>query len=306
MYYRTLLKFVFAIALMAASSARATVQVFACEPEWAALATEDRRRQGGGHGGHQRPAGPALYPGPAQPDRRYSGSRPGDLFRRRLEAGWLPVLLGKGNNPKVQPPAGYLLASDYVNRLEIPAQLDRAQGDIHAEGNPHIQTDPRNIALVANVIAERLQQVDPGNAQNYQQGLAAFQDKWGRAIAAWERQAAPLRGKAVVPHHKSWVYLENWLGLVEVATLEPKPGVPPSAAHLQELLVQLQASPAGLIIRAPYQDPQASEWLTKQTGIPNAVLPFTVGGTPEADNLYSLFDVTLRTLLDNMVPKNAQ
>jgi zinc/manganese transport system substrate-binding protein len=192
------------------------------------------------------------------------------------------------------------MASDYVNRLEIPAVLDRAQGDLHAQGNPHIQTDPRNLALVATVIAQRLQQIDPANAQYYQQSLAAFQDKWGVAIAEWQRQAAPLRGKPVVLHHKSWAYLDNWLGLVEVATLESKPGVPPSAAHLSELLLQLKADPAALIIRTPYADPQPSEWLSKQTGIPNAVLPFTVGGVPGTDDLYRVFDTTIRILLDNM------
>lgn len=301
MKFPTLFKPVVALALLAASCAQAQVQVFACEPEWAALATEIAGAKvetvaatNALQDPHYIQARPSLI----------AGMRNADLLicsGSGLEAGWLPVLLNKGNNPKVQPgQPGNLMASQYVTRLEIPAMLDRAQGDLHAEGNPHIQTDPRNLALVAAVLAQRLQQIDPANAQFYQQGLAAFQDKWGKAIERWQMEAAPLRGKAVVSHHKSWVYLYNWLGLVEVATLEPKPGVPPSAAHLQELLVQLKATPAALIIRAPYQDAQPSEWLTRQTGIPNALLPGTVGGTPEAVDLFSLFDTTIATLLNNM------
>ena len=305
MNHQSMFKIIIAITLMAASGAHAAVQVFACEPEWAALAgeiaganVEATSATNALQDPHYIQARPSLI----------AGIRKADLLicsGSGLEAGWLPVLLGKGNNPKVQPgQPGNLMASQYVNRLEIPAVLDRAQGDMHAEGNPHIQTDPRNLAVVAKVIAQRLQQIDPTNAQHYQQGLAAFEDKWTKAIAEWQRQAAPLRGKSVVVHHKSWTYLNNWLGLVEVATLEPKPGVPPSAAHLEELLVQLKTTPAALIIRAPYQDAQPSEWLTKQTGIPNALLPGTVGGTPDAGDLYSLFDTTIRTLLDKMGTHN--
>lgn len=303
MNYRIVFRLGLITTVLMAGAARASVEVFACEPEWSALAVAI-----GGDKLDSQSATNALQ------DPHYIQARPGLIAQARkadllicsgsgLEAGWLPLLLRKANNPKIQPgQPGYLMASDFVNRLEIPVALDRAQGDLHAQGNPHIQTDPRNIALVARVVAQRLQQIDPGNAEAYRGNLAAFEEKWSAAINRWQQQAAPLRGKRVVLHHRSWVYLDNWLGLEEEATLEAKPGVPPSAAHLNELLTQLKASPAALIIRAPYQDPQPSEWLTKQTGIPNAALPFTVGGTPDATDLYSLFDVTIRILLEKMGP----
>jgi len=305
MYYRTIARIGIAIGLLAASGAQAAIHVFACEPEWAALAGEI--------GGDNIVATSATN---ALQDPHYIQARPSLIARIRkadllicsgsdLEAGWLPLLLRKGNNPKIQPgKPGYLMASQYVNRLEIPTVLDRAQGDLHAQGNPHIQTDPRNLTIVARVIAQRLQQIDVANAASYQQGLHAFEVKWSKAVAKWQRQAASLRGKKVVLHHKSWVYLNYWLGLVEVATLESKPGVPPSAVHLNELLVQLQATPAALIIRTPYQNARPSDWLSKRTGIPNTALPFTVGGSADANDLYSLFDVTIRILLDKMGPNN--
>lgn len=301
MNYRIVFRLGLITTVLMAGAARASVEVFACEPEWAALATEI-----GGDKVDTHSATNALQ------DPHYIQARPGLISLARkadllvcsgsgLEAGWLPLLLRKANNPKIQPgQPGYLMASDFVNRLEIPVALDRAQGDLHAQGNPHIQTDPRNLIPVAQVIAQRLQQIDPGNASSYQQNLAIFEEKWTAAIANWQLRAEPLRGKSVVLHHRSWVYLNTWLGLVEVATLETKPGVPPSAAHLNELLTQLRASPAALIIRTPYQDPKPSQWLTKETGIPNAALPFTVGGTDAAIDLFSLYEVTINTLLDNM------
>jgi len=301
MNYRTLLRTVLALGLMVSSIAHATVQVFACEPEWAALAKEI-----GGDKIESESATTALQ------DPHYIQARPSLIAGIRkadllicsgsgLEAGWLPVLLQKGTNAKIQPgQAGSIMASEFVTRLEIPTVLDRSQGDLHAQGNPHIQTDPRNIALVANVLAQRLQAIDQTNASYYQQSLAAFQDKWGKAIDKWQQQAAVLRGKPIVVHHKGWAYLNNWLGLIEVATLEPKPGVPPSAAHLEELLQQMQSSPAAMIIRTAYDDPQPSEWLSKRTNIPNAALPFTIGGLPGTDDLYGLFDTTIRVLLENM------
>jgi len=299
MNMRHLLTAGLALLLVATAPARAAVEVFACEPEWAALAQEI-----GGDAVQASSATTALQ------DPHYIQARPSLIAGVRkadllvcsgadLEVGWLPLLLRKGNNPRIQPgQPGYLMASQYVVRLEIPTVLDRAQGDLHAQGNPHIQTDPRNVGLVARALAEHLQQVDPANAERYRQGLAAFEAKWNAAVAEWTRRAAPLRGRTIVVHHKSWVYLENWLGLVEVATLEPKPGVPPSAAHLNQLLEQLRADPAALIIRAPYQDPKPSEWLAAQTGIPDAALPFTVGGSPQAQDLYGVFDATIDILLE--------
>ncbi len=299
MNIRQLLTLGLTLTVLGATSARASVQVFACEPEWAALATE--------LGGDAVAATTATT---AQQDPHYIQARPGLISGVRkadllvcsgsdLEAGWLPLLLRKGNNPKVQPgQPGYLMASQFVVRLEIPTALDRAQGDLHAQGNPHIQTDPRNIGLVARVVAERLQQIDPANASLYGERLAAFEQRWNAAVAGWQQRAAPLRGKKVVVHHKSWVYLNNWLGLVEVGTLEPKPGIPPSAAHLNRLVQQLRADPAALIIRTPYQDPKPSEWLTQQTGIPDAALPFTVGGSTGAQDLYGLFEDTINILLE--------
>ena len=181
--------------------------------------------------------------------------------------------------------------------LEIPTRLDRGDGDVHAAGNPHIQTDPRNFLPVAEALSKRLIQLDPANTAYYQQQLAAFRQKWTAAITRWEKQAAPLKGVSIVVQHRGFPYLENWLGLKKVAELEPKPGMEPSAAHLGEVLNSLQQHPARMVLRAAYQDGRSSDWIAERAHFPAVALPYTVGGTPEATDLYTLFDDTIKRLL---------
>ncbi|HEX4509292.1 MAG TPA: zinc ABC transporter substrate-binding protein, partial [Burkholderiaceae bacterium] len=215
-----------------------------------------------------------------------------------LEIGWLPVLLQQSGNAKVQPgQPGNFAAADYVRKLEVPSQLDRSQGDVHASGNPHIQTDPRNIALVAAALGTRLAQLDAAHAGEYAKAQANFSQRWQQAMARWTAQAAPLRGLPVVSQHKAFVYLYDWLGLKEVAVLEPKPGVEPTASHLQEVLAALKTTPAKMVIYSAYQDPKPSEWLSSHASIPAVKVPFTVGGTDGAKDLFGLFDDTVARLL---------
>ena len=134
-------------------------------------------------------------------------------------------------------------------------------------------------------------------AAEYAQRQAAFVPRWQQAIARWTAQAAPLRGAPVVSQHKGFVYLYDWLGLKEVAVLEPKPGVEPTAAHLQQVLATLKAEPARMVLYAAYQDPRPSDWLAKNAGLPAVKLPFTVGGSDAAKDLFGLFDDTVTRLV---------
>jgi zinc/manganese transport system substrate-binding protein len=215
-----------------------------------------------------------------------------------LEIGWLPVLLQQSGNAKVQPgQPGNFEAARNVRMLEIPGSIDRSQGDVHAAGNPHIQTDPRNIALVATALGARLAQLDPAHAGDYAKAQASFSQRWQQAIARWTAQAAPLKGSPVVSQHKAFVYLYDWLGLKEVAVLEPKPGVEPTASHLEEVLAALKSTPAKMVLYSAYQDPKPSEWLSSHAGIAAVKIPFTVGGTDGAKDLFGLFDDTVARLL---------
>jgi zinc/manganese transport system substrate-binding protein len=282
---------------LAALPAAAGVNVFACEPEWAALAEEI--------GGDLVSANSATT---GLQDVHHIDARPSLIARLRqadllvctgagLEAGWLPVLLRRANNGRVQPgKPGYMEASAYVAMLERPEIVTRGAGDVHAQGNPHIQLDARNFLPVADALAERLVQIDPANAAQYRAGLADFRQRWQAAVDNWTRESVSLHGLPIVVHHNSWVYLVRWLQLQQLATLEPLPGVPPSSAHLSGLLQQLQGSDAAAIIHSSYQNPRAANWLAERTSLPVIEVPTTIGGTPAATDLFSLFDDIVKQL----------
>ena len=286
------------LALAAAAPAGAVVRVFACEPVWADLAREI--------GGGRVQVDSATTP---QQDPHYIQARPSLISKVRqadllvcsgadLEVGWLPVLLRQGANAKIQPgQPGFLEVAKVVPMLEVPTQLDRSLGDIHPYGNPHTETDPRNIARVAVALAEHLAQLDPEGAAFYQARQQDFAARWTKAIAGWEQRAAPLRGMEIVTHHVAWVYLVHWLGLVDVAHLEPKPGIPPSAASLEALLTTLSAHHPRAIVRLAYEPERPSAWLSERLGIPALVLPHAPGATPEAHDLFSTFDSLIDSLL---------
>ncbi|MEW6254058.1 MAG: zinc ABC transporter substrate-binding protein [Planctomycetota bacterium] len=286
------------LTLWAPLAAHAALNVFACEPEWAALATEI----GGGD--------VRVYAATtAQQDPHRIEARPSLIAQMRradlvvcsgaeLEAAWLPLLLREAGNPGVQPGRpGYFEATRFVALRDKPASLDRAQGDVHAAGNPHIHTDPRNIARVGAALAQRIGELDPSRAAAYQRRWQAFSARWTAAIAAWEARAAPLKGMPVVVQHASFSYLVAWLHLREVATLEPRPGVDPSASHLARVAAQLQADPPRAVLRAAYQSPRPADWVAQRLGVPALTLPFTVGGSARATDLFALFDETLDLLL---------
>ena len=293
-------KFILGAALLAAIlPAHAALNVLACEPEWAALATEI--------GGDKIKTSSATT---AQQDPHRIEARPSLIARTRnadllictgmeLETGWLPILLQQSGNGKIAPgQPGNFEAGNFVPRLDIPTSVDRSGGDVHAAGNPHIQQDPRNIALIATALAKRMGEIDAPNAAYYAGRQQDFAARWSKAMTRWTQQIAPLKGVTVVEHHKNMEYLLNWSGLKVVGTLEPKPGVEPSAAYLSTLLAQLQKQPAKMVLRAAYQDGRASQWMAEHARIPAVELPFTVGGNERARDLFGLFDDTVQRLLE--------
>jgi zinc/manganese transport system substrate-binding protein len=284
--------------LLAPLPARAALNVFACEPEWAALAQElggDKvsvfAATTGRQDPHQIQARPSLI----------AKARSADLVvctAAELEIGWMPVVFRQAANGRVQPGTpGYFAAADYVRLLEVPGRLDRADGDIHAAGNPHIQTSPRNIRLVAAALGPRLSQLDAANAGTYQQRTADFLRRWDAALQNWGARAAPLKGVNFAAYHKGWVYMAEWLGMTEAAAIEPKPGVPPGAAYLGQLVDELPRRGVRMIVYAAYEDPRPSESVAQRTNLPAVMLPSTVGGTDAAKDLFGLYEDMLTRLL---------
>ncbi len=295
---RFLSRFIVAAALAACGAAHAAFNIFATVPEWAALSQE--------LGGDKVRIYTATSP---LQDPHHVQAKPSLIARARtadlvvatgaeLEVGWLPLVLQQAGNDKVQPGSpGYFEATSVVALLGKPTRLDRAEGDVHPQGDPHIQGDPRNVARVAAALAQRLGALDPGNASYYRSRYEQFSARWNASIAKWEQEAAPLKGVHVVVQHKGFTYLENWLGLREVAALEPKPGMEPTTSHLAEVLSILQQDPAKMVLRAAYQSDQASQWLAQRAKIRVVELPFTVGGTDGAKDLFGFYEDTVQRLL---------
>jgi len=281
-----------------ATPARADLNVFSCEPEWGALVHElggDKVdvyvATNGKQDPHQVQARPSLI----------AKAHAADLTvctGAELEIGWMPMITRQAANPKINAGAdGSFEAAAYVHMLEVPARLDRSAGDVHAAGNPHIQTDPRSVAAAAVPLAQRMIALDPGNADYYKARYADFAGRWNAAMAKWTAEAAPLRGVPVTVQHKNWVYLFDWLGIQEVVSLEPKPGVPPSAGYLAQVLEEIRRRPVKMVIRADYEDYRPSGFIAERAKIPEVVLPFTVGGDDAAKDLFSLYDDTIKRLL---------
>ena len=286
------------VALMAGAPAQAALRVLATSADWASLV----RELGGDkvdvysatsafQDVHRVDAKPSLV----------ARARNADLIvatGAELEIGWLPVLLQESGNARVQPgSAGYFEAARQLRLLEVPAKVDRSMGDVHPDGNPHVQLDPRNIAIVAKALTVRLAAIDAPNAAWYTARGADFQQRWQQAMARWEQQAAPLKGVGVIVIHQDQTYLLQWLGLREIAAMEPKPGVPPSSGYLAALVTRLTSDPPKLILRNAYNDSKSADWLAARVSAPVVLLPFSVGGTPGAKDLFGLFDDTLGRLL---------
>lgn len=289
---------VFVVSVAVTGSASAALSVFACEPEWGSLA----QTLGGANvdvftatsalqDPHRIEAKPSLV----------AKMRRADLVvctGAELEIGWLPMLLRQSGNAKVtEGSPGYFAAAETVGRLDVPDHVDRSMGDVHAAGNPHVFLDPRRIAKIAAALHDKFAALDHDHAADYQKLFDSFQTRWQQEQLKWEQAAAPLRNLRVVVHHQDSRYLFDWLGVTVAGSLEPKPGVPPSAGYLAELKTQLEKSPAKMIVRAAYQEGRPAKWLAEKTGMKIVVLPFTVGGDSKATDLFALFDDTVQLLV---------
>ena len=287
-----------AIALTMASGAQAKLNIFACEPEYAALAKE------------LAPDGKIYSATTAMQDPHQVQARPSLIAKMRqadlavcagadLEVGWLPMLQMKSANANVRSTdKGLFFAAEYIQTLDKLDNVDRSMGDVHAQGNPHLHFDPERLLLVANALSSKLVQLDPESKAEYDAALADFSSRWQAATSQWQVLAAPLKGKKVIAYHTSFRYLFNWLGIEQVGDLEPKPGLPPSTSHLADLQNRAKQGDVMAIIVASYQDERGANWLGERTQLPVQVLPMSVGGNDDSQDLFSLYQSVITLLLN--------
>jgi len=265
------------LVISVSSSVQAKLNVFACEPEWAALAFEL-----GGDALH-------IYSATtSQQDPHHIQARPSLIAKARqadllictgaeLETGWLPLLLRKAGNAQIQPgKLGNFVAADYVDMHDVPEKLDRSMGDVHAEGNPHIHTNPENILLIAEQLKIRLSELDSANSVLYSGNYLQFKKTWQGLVTTWKKQTVLLRDVNVVTHHNYWNYLNVWLGLNVLATLEPISGVSPSSSYLAKVKQRLQTKKVKMIMHVSYASDRPAQWLAAQIDVPVVALPSSV------------------------------
>ena len=216
-----------------------------------------------------------------------------------LEIGWLPPLVQGSRNARIQAGAkGNLDASTAIDVLDVPAgKVDRAQGDIHPRGNPHYWLPPINALKVAKEIAARLKELDPSHGADYDTNLQKFGALLKGKSADWSRKAASLRGLKVVPYHKSWTYVSDWLGLREIGYVELKPGIPPDPKHLAELILRMKAESVRVMLIESFYNRGIAGQVADSAGAKLLVLPSDVGATPKIRSYPDLVDAVLDALV---------
>ena len=221
---------------------------------------------------------------------------------RELESGWLPPLITQSRNAKLQPGgAGYLDASQTARILDMPTgPITRAMGDVHPQGNPHYWLDPENGRRIAKAIQSKLSQLSAGDAGYFAQRYTDFDRRLKEAEAGWKAALAPYAGTKVVTYHRSWSNFAAAFGLDVVGYVEPKPGIPPSPAHILTLIHEMKRQGIKLILVEPYFDLRKVNAIARDTGAKVLVLPPSVGGVKQASDYIRLFDYNVDLLVSTV------
>jgi len=275
------------------------LNVFTCEPEWKSLTEEITKDKADVYSATN-----------ATQDVHYIQAKPSLIAKIRkadmvvcsgadLEIGWLPLILKKAGSAKIQEGGENLIyAANYVQTIEKPTRIDRADGDVHPNGNPHLHLNPYNVLKVGKVIADKLSEIDSANANFYAQNYNDFATKMREKIKTWEQKALALKGTNVITNHKNMSYLFDWLKIKTIGTLEPKPGIPATSKHLNELKSITEQNKVAFIAYAPFESAKPAEWLSANSGIKAIILPYTIGGNKETNSLFDLYQNSIDLMLN--------
>jgi len=215
----------------------------------------------------------------------------------QLEIGWLPQIIRQANNSAVQPgERGFLDLSQHVHLIDVPTSVSRELGDVHPEGNPHFFMDPENIPVIATAVTERLTELDPDHQAYYEANNKELRTFWQQQMTRWEAQLKPYRGEKVVEYHKIFDYFFNRFGFLIAGTVEPLPGIPPTAKHIAEVEKMIVREHVKFIFQDVYNPQDASSYLAARLNIKLIILPHDVGAVKGADNVFSVFDEIIRRI----------
>ena len=294
---RTKLAAIACLCLTTALTAQAKINVVATLPDYGAIA----REVGGDN------VDVTVLAKPTE-DPHFVDARPSFVVKLRqadmlidggaeLEIGWLPPLLQNARNSKIEAgQPGRVEASQGIRLMEVPAQLTRAAGDVHAMGNPHFMVDPIIAKTVAQHIANALAAVDPPHAADYQANEKKFEATINAKLQEWGAKLLPYRGQSLVAYHDSWVYFAHRFGFNINIFLEPKPGIPPSPSHLAEVIAQIKAQKIKAIIVEPYHNRKIAEKVAESTGAKVVDFAQFPGALPDTETYVKLIDALVNRL----------
>jgi zinc/manganese transport system substrate-binding protein len=214
-----------------------------------------------------------------------------------LEIGFIPILIQQANNPRIQTSKGFLDLSQQVSLIDVPANVSRSEGDVHPEGNPHFFLDPHRIPILAKAITEKLCSLDPTNCRPYEKNLSEFLKHWDEKTREWDHKLSTLKGKGIIQYHQLFNYFLSVYHLSMFGTVEPKPGIPPTARHMEELIEIAKAHKVEFILQDVYHEKRSARFVAEKTGAKDILLPNDIGAVPEAKDVFSLFDEIVRRLL---------
>jgi zinc/manganese transport system substrate-binding protein len=290
---------VFSLVFPSASRAESKLQIMTATTDLAALAQEI---------GGEKVSVESVARGYQDP--HYVEAKPSFLLKLRhadllivvgleLEIGWLPPLISQSTNPKIQVGApGYFDASRFAKIMEIPTGIvTRAEGDVHPQGNPHYWLDPENGLRIAKGIQNKLSEMRPNDAAYFAQRYDSFAQRLKQADEKWLAEMKPYAGRKVVTYHRSWPNFAGHFGLDVVGYVEPRAGIPPSPAHLLELVAMMKRENVKVILVEPYFDLKTPQSVAQQTGAQVVVLLPSVGGEKEIADYFKLFDYDVDLLV---------
>jgi len=215
----------------------------------------------------------------------------------QLEIGWLPPLIGRAANVKVQPQSkSFLNLSGQIQMIQVPKSVDRSMGDVHPDGNPHFHLDPNNIVPLAQVIAGYLIALDYEHKEDYEKNLQTFADAWEKNLKVWDKRMAPKRGMKVIQFHDNLGYFNKAYGLVNIGTIEPLPGISPSSRHTLKLLDTINEQKPCCIFHDVYHSTKTAQYLVSKTGIELVLMPHDIGALDSIESLKGLFDHLTQTV----------
>jgi zinc/manganese transport system substrate-binding protein len=220
------------------------------------------------------------------------------LMGLEAEHAFLPGLLGASRNPRIQRDGpGYIDSSVYVPLLEVPTRIDRSLGDQHPMGNPHINLDPVRAKYMVRAIGEGLSRNFPEHASEFQNNAARYLKELDAAIVRWQEQAAPLKGKRLVSYHPDLIYFTERFGMENFGSIEIRPGVDPTPAHIADLVQRMKQAKVEIVVRELHYPAGLAETVAQQTGAKLVELPAMSGGMPETKDYISFVDYNVRTMV---------